>query len=144
MSKVYDNVFEKDFVLAKFISYIDKALLHKRIDYLKHQKHLSEKEYYIEYEEWELLSDEDYNVHSSFISEEKLEEIFEDKYISKAFSKLTALQQKIMYWNIVDGLPMSAISRILSVSLKSVEKAKSRALKNLKKYLEEFENDKEN
>ena len=141
MSRLYD---EKDIVLARFITFFDKALLHKRIDYLRYQRYLLQKECYLEKEEWELLSEKDNDDYSSFVCNERLEEIFENKYISKACSKLTPLQQKIVYWNIAEELPMSAISKTLNVSLKSVEKAKARALKNLKKYLEEFENDEKN
>ena len=60
--------FKNDIVFARYISYIRTALLHKRIDYLKHKKYLLDKEISMSNEEWENLYNTD-NFDYSFLSE---------------------------------------------------------------------------
>lgn len=127
---------DKDIVLAKYINYTKISIHNARINYLKHQTFVESKEQYLNDEEWLQLSDMDSCDHFS-ISAEEIEEYFEDEKVIRAFKKLTALQKKVMYLNIVKEMPMSLISKYLKVSTKSIEKTKSRALKKVKEYLEE-------
>lgn len=133
--------YKEDIVLGNFISYMNKALLHRRINYLKYQQYVKEKECSLSKEEWEILSFEDDMPCSSFCFEvEKLYELFEDEHIAGAFKKLTELQQKVLYWNIVDKVSLPAISKVLKVSTNSVKRTKGRALNSLSKYLEGYRN----
>lgn len=127
---------ENDVVLAKYINYMKKSIHNARINYLKHEKFIQSKEQYLNDEEWLRLSDMD-NCDHSFISEKEIEQYFEDERLIQVFKQLTILQKKVMYLNIVKQIPMSMIGEILKVSTKSVEKTKSRALKKLRKDLEE-------
>lgn len=134
-----DNNYNKDndIVLARYINYMKKSIHNARINYLKHQNFIQSKEQYLSDDEWLQLSDIDNCDHFS-VSAKEIEEYFEDERIVKAFKKLTELQKKVMYLNVVKEIPMSAISKFLKVSTKSVEKTKSRALKKLKEVLGDF------
>lgn len=126
---------ENDIVLAKYINYMKKSIHNARINYLQHQKFIQSKEQYLNDEEWLQLSDMDFCDHFSF-TEKEIENYFEDEKVIRAFKKLTNLQKKVMYLNVVKEIPMSAIGKFLKVSTKSVEKTKSRALKKIREYLE--------
>lgn len=138
MYEIFDR--KDDIVLGKFITYMKKAISNTRINYLKHQKYLNNNENSLNEEEWLLLPDRGNYGHFSF-SYEDIFEFFEDEKMAIAFKSLTDLQKKVMYLNVVEKNTLSEIGQILKVSKKSVEKTKSRALKNLKKYLEEKSND---
>lgn len=125
---------DKDIVLARYINYMKKSICNARINYLKHQEFIESKEQYLDDEEWLKLSDKDSCDHF-FVTE--IEEYFEDEKIIRAFKGLTDLQKRIMYLNVVKQIPMSSIGKFLKVSTKSVEKTKLRALRRLRKYLEE-------
>lgn len=131
---------ENDIILAKYINYMKKSIHNARINYLKHQKFIQSKEQYLNDEEWLQLSETD-NCDHFFVSEKDIEEYFEDENMIKAFKNLTELQKKVMYLNVVKEIPMSTIGKFFKVSTKSVEKTKSRALKKLREYLEEQDND---
>lgn len=141
---MYDR-FEKkdDVVLARFITYMKKAISNTRINYLKHQIYLRNNEDNLNDEEWLLLSDKDNHGHFSF-SYKNIFELFENEKVAIAFKNLTDLQKKVIYLNVVEKNTLSEIGKMLKVSEKSVEKTKSRALKNLKKYMEEKNNDSKN
>lgn len=127
---------ENDIILAKYINYMKRSIYNARINYLKHQKFTKTKEKYLDYEEWLQLFDID-NCNHFFFDLIELEEYWESEKITKAFEELTDLQKKVMYLNVGKEIPMSYIGRFLNVSTKSVEKTKARALRRLKKYLEE-------
>lgn len=138
MYEIFDK--KDDMVLGRFITYMKKAISNTRINYLKHQRYLKNNENTLNDEEWQLLSDRDSNCHFTF-SYKNIYEVFENEEVVIAFKKLTDLQKKVMYLNVVERNTLSEIGQMLKVSTKSVEKAKSRALKNLKRYLEDKNND---
>lgn len=138
MYEVFDK--KDDIVLGRFITYMRKAISNTRINYLNHQKYLKNNEDYLDEEEWLLLSDEDSYGHLC-LSYKNIFEVFEDEKIANAFNQLTGLQKKVMYFNVVEKITLTEIGKMLKVSTKAVEKTKSRALKNLRKYLEDKKND---
>ena len=42
--EIFDEEFKDDIVFARFINYMKIALLHKKLDYQKHQDYLKSKE----------------------------------------------------------------------------------------------------
>ena len=40
----FTNEFENDIVFARYINYMKKALLNRKLDFLKHQKYINQKE----------------------------------------------------------------------------------------------------
>lgn len=138
MFEIFDR--KDDLVLGKFITYMKKAISNTRTNYLKHQKYISNNENGLNEEEWLLLSAKDNYGHFLF-SYENIFELFENEKIAMAFKNLTDLQKKVMYLNVVEKNTLSEIGEMLKISKKSAEKVKSRALKNLKRYLEEKNND---
>ena len=61
-----DNEFSNDIVFARYVNYMRKALINRRLNYLRHKKYLLEKEISVSNEEWEVLSNEDKTDHSFF------------------------------------------------------------------------------
>ena len=66
-----ENEFADDIVFARYINYMRKALLNRRINYLRHKKYLLEKEIFVSNEEWKVLSNKDNTDHSFFSDENK-------------------------------------------------------------------------
>lgn len=126
----------KDIVLARYILYMEKVISNKTMDYLRKKAYKSKREYNLLDEEWEQIPSMDICEHSSFAFD-NIEDGFENENLVKAFKKMTPLQKKVMYLNIVEKHTLRKISKMLNVSTKAVEKTKARALKNIRKYMEE-------
>ena len=62
-----ENEFADDIVFARYINYMRKALLNRRINYLRHKKYLLEKEIFVSNEEWKVLSNKDNTDHSFLV-----------------------------------------------------------------------------
>lgn len=86
-----EKEYANDIVFARYINYMRKALLNRRLNYLRHKKYLLEKEISVSNEEWERLSNEDKSAHS-FFSEEN----YEEEDIKKSVGKLTEKQKEVI------------------------------------------------
>lgn len=126
----------QDLVLARYILFMEKVIANKTMDYLRHKAYMNKLEYNLNDEEWEQIPTTDICDHSSFAFN-SLVDFFENPDLVSAYKKLTPLQQKVIYLNIGKKHTLKGISKMLNVSTKAVEQTKSRALKNLKKYMEE-------
>ena len=128
---------DNDIVLAKFISYMNKALLNRRINYLKYNQNINSKEVNLDQKEWEILSVEDDINCSFYFTDEKYEELFEDDKLISCIKKLTELQKEVLYLYIEENMSMVAISKILNVSASAIQRIIERAKNKIKKNLEE-------
>ena len=131
-----EKEFENDIVFAKFINYMKVALLHKKLNFLKHQKYLCKKEQTISYEEWAILSDRDNFAYSFFNSKNN---IALDNRISLdiAISKLSEKQREIIILHYYQKKPLNLIAKQLNMNANTVRQLKLRAIIKLKKYMEE-------
>lgn len=125
--------FENDIVFARFINYMKKTLLNKRIDYLRHQTYLKKKEKLLNEKEWIVFSVNDDTVYSFFD--------FEQKEIKNAIKQLTEKQQKVLYLNLIKKMTLKQIGEKLNISTNAAEKIKIRAIKKLKDYLRRDEHE---
>ena len=128
--------YKDDIVFANYINYMRIALLHKRIDYLKHKKYLLDKEISMSNEEWEFLSNVDNFTHS-FLSEEDCK----NEDWERAIEKLTQKQKKVIIQYYYQNKNLKEIANGMNITESAVSKLKNKAIEKLKDYLE-VENEK--
>ena len=122
-----DNEFSNDIVFARYVNYMRKALLNRRLNYLRHKKYLLEKEISVSNEEWEVLSNKDETDHSFFYK----------KDLKIALDKLNENQREVIILYYYENKKIRAIAEKMNMSENAVKQLKLRAINKLKKYLEE-------
>ena len=122
-----EKEFSNDIVFARYINYMRKALLNRRLNYLRHKKYLLEKEISMSNEEWEVLSNKDKTDHSFFYK----------KDLKIALDKLNENQREVIILYYYENKKIRAIAEKMNMSENAVKQLKLRAINNLKKYLEE-------
>ena len=122
-----ENEFANDIVFARYINYMRKALLNRRLNYLRHKKYLLEKEISVSNEEWEVLSNKDKTDHSFFYK----------KDLKIALDKLNENQREVIILYYYENKKIRAIAEKMNMSENAVKQLKLRAINKLKKYLEE-------
>ncbi len=123
------NEFNNDIVFARFINYMKKALLHRKINYLKHYKILKEQELQLNQEEWNVLSSKDDMVHSFFAFNEK------DENEQKILRLLTEKQRQVIKALYYEEKSIETIARHLKLTPNAIYQIKFRAMEKLKKYM---------
>lgn len=123
--------FNNDIVFARFINYMRKALLHKRINYLKHYKFLKEQELQLEEKEWNMLSIKDNMIHSFFAFKEK------DENEQSILKILTEKQRKVISAIYYEEKTIKTIAKDLKLTPNAIYQIKFRAMEKLNKYLKE-------
>lgn len=136
------NEFSDDIVFARFINYMQKAILHKKINYLKHKEYLCKKERIITNEEWMELSSNDEICSSFDFKDELLNTKTSLKYAIE--NELTEKQKIIIISYYYDEKPLKVIAQEFNTTVDAVEHAKQRAIMKLRKYLEVSDNGKQN
>ena len=122
-----DNEFSNDIVFARYVNYMRKALLNRRLNYLRHKKYLLEKEISVSNEEWEVLSNKDKTDHSFFYK----------KDLKTALDKLNKNQREVIVLYYYENKKIRVIAEKMNMSENAVKQLKLRAINKLKKYLEE-------
>lgn len=120
--------FNNDIVFARFINYMKKALLHKRINYLKHCKFLKKQELQLEEKEWNMLSSKDNMVHSFFTFKGK------DENEQSILKILTEKQRNVITAIYYEEKTIETISKDLKLTPNAIYQIKFRAMKKLNKY----------
>ena len=131
----FTNEFENDIVFARYINYMKKALLNRKLDFLKHQKYINQKEQTISDEEWTILSNKGNSVHSFFNVQNNI--VFESSIELKiAIDKLTEKQKQIIILHYYNKKPLNVIAKELKMKDSAVRQLKYKAIIKLKKYME--------
>lgn len=130
--------YKDDIVFARYISYMRTALLHKRIDYLKHKKYLLDKEIFMSNEEWEVLSNTKNSIQSF-----SWEDNCKNAELTKAIERLTEKQRKVIIQYYYKNKKLKEIAKEMNISESAVVQLKNKAIEKLRDYLE-VENEKQN
>ncbi len=123
------NEFNNDIVFARFINYMKKALLHKKINYLKHKRFLKEQELQLDQKEWNVLSSKDDVVHSFFSFKGK------DENKQDILNVLTEKQRKVITAIYYEEKSIETIANDLKLTPNAIYQIKFRAMEKLNKYL---------
>lgn len=131
----YDNIFfsdefKDDIVYARFINYMQIALIHEKINYEKHQNFLDSQEEKLNNKGWSVLSDKGSIDHPFF----DLNKDYSD--LETAISKLTDKQRFVITNHYFKNKSLKLIAKKLEMNENAVYQLKVRAILSLKRFLE--------
>lgn len=126
-----NNEFGDDIVFARFINYMQLALYHRKLDYIKHQEYLLSQEKRLNNEEWSELPKGDNSDHFLFYFDKDY------KKLKKSIRKLTDKQRYVIISFYFKHYSLKKIAKKLKMNVNAVYQLKSRALLSLKRYMED-------
>lgn len=119
----------RDEVLARFITYMNRVILHARIDYLRKKKRINEKETMPEKMPEELYYNE------SIWEPAELSEVTAHPLVNAAFTRLTENEQMVLFHLICCHREVSEVAAIMKMASGSIYRIKRRALQKLREEL---------
>lgn len=108
------NVIDDDIVFAKFLNYMQKALLHKKINYIRDKNRVSQQESSL-------------NELKSYYQTDKNEKF-------EIMNILTDKEFKVLKLHILEKYTYIEISKILNLKPESIRKIQYRAIKKIKEW----------
>ena len=127
---MFDTEFKDDIVFARFLNYMQIALLHRKLNYEKHVESIKKQEEKLNYIEWTKIPDKTDN--NPF---ENLKRDYENLKI--AISKLTTEQRYVIINYYFKKKTLSKIAKELNSNFNAVKQLKLRAVLSLRRYMEE-------
>ena len=125
-----DDEFKNDIVFARFLNYMQIALLHRKPDHGKHLEVIKKREKKLDYVEWSRIPDKTNN--NPF---ENLKKDYEK--LKKAIDKLTPEQKYVIINYYFNKKSLVKIARGLNSNVNAVKQLKLRAVLSLRRYMEE-------
>ena len=125
-----DDEFKNDIVFARFLNYMQIALLHRKLDYGKHLEVIKKREKKLDCVEWSRIPDKTNN--NPF---ENLKKDYEK--LKKAIDKLTPEQKYVIINYYFNKKSLVKIARGLNSNVNAVKQLKLRAVLSLRRYMEE-------
>ncbi len=122
--------FEDDVVFARFLNYMQIALLHRKLNYEKHNESIKKQEEKLNYVEWTKIPDKTDN--NPF---ENLKRDYDNLKI--AIEKLTPEQRYVIINYYFKNKTLSKIAKKLNSNVNAVKQLKLRAVLSLRRYMEE-------
>lgn len=127
---MFDIELEDDVVFARFLNYMQIALLHRKLDYEKHLEVIKKQEKKLNYVEWIKIPDKTNN--NPF---ENLKRDYEK--LKKAIDKLTPEQRYVIINYYFNKKSLAKIAKKLNLNENAVKQLKLRAVLSLRRYMEE-------
>lgn len=127
---MFDIELENDVVFARFLNYMQIALLHRKLDYEKHLEVIKKQEEKLNYVEWIKIPDKTNN--NPF---ENLKRDYEK--LKKAIDKLTPEQRYVIINYYFNKKSLAKIAKKLNSNENAVKQLKLRAVLSLRRYMEE-------
>ena len=127
---MFDIELEDDVVFARFLNYMQIALLHRKLDYEKHLEVIKKQEEKLNYVEWIKIPDKTNN--NPF---ENLKRDYEK--LKKAIDKLTPEQRYVIINHYFNKKSLAKIAKKLNSNENAVKQLKLRAVLSLRRYMEE-------
>lgn len=124
-----DNEFEDDIVFARFLNYMQIALLHRKLNYEKHIESIKKQEEKLNYIEWTKIPDKTDN--NPF---ENLKRDYDN--LNNAINKLTPEQRYVIINYYFKKKKLSKIAKELNSNFNAVKQLKLRAVLSLRRYME--------
>ena len=125
-----DIEFDNDVVFARFLNYMQIALLHRKLNYEKHNESIKKQEEKLNYVEWTRIPDK--NDNNPFGN---LKRDYDNLKI--AIDKLTPEQRYVIINYYFNNKSLAKIAEKLNSNVNAVKQLKLRAILSLRRYMEE-------
>ncbi len=122
--------FKDDVVFARFLNYMQIALLHRKLNYEKHNESIKKQEEKLNYVEWTRIPDKNDNNRFG-----NLKRDYDNLKI--AIDKLTPEQRYVIINYYFNNKSLAKIAEKLNSNVNAVKQLKLRAILSLRRYMEE-------
>ena len=122
--------FKDDVVFARFLNYMQIALLHRKLNYEKHNESIKKQEEKLNYVEWTRIPDKNDNNRFG-----NLKRDYDNLKI--AIDKLTPEQRYVIINYYYNNKSLAKIAEKLNSNVNAVKQLKLRAILSLRRYMEE-------